>query len=201
MKRREWSRAMLAGIIAAVALACGEASVELAGEMLEDAGTELMDASARLMDAGGQAMRDAGRTVRDAGKNDAMAQDPDTCGTCTVDGPLAIADPVRTILASEDPDRLVAERLIAPWANTNAAGTDVIEGPVVVVNLIGPSDINFWVGDPGCAFERVGVFGLSEGEINARVIVPAGDVLCAKADNNSYGDRNFYWSGFRPYAN
>lgn len=68
----------MAGFVAAIALACGEAAKDAAGDMMRDAGDAIADAGESMRDAGmsmladaatgtGHALRDAGTAVMDAG--------------------------------------------------------------------------------------------------------------------------------------
>ena len=90
-------RTMVAGLLAAAALACGEPARDVLGEMMRDAGSAMegMGRAGRgtgvgmLADAG-RALQDAGGALADAGESDAAVAQPSPAaeptiieGTCT----------------------------------------------------------------------------------------------------------------------
>lgn len=208
MDRSNWKQTIMAGLVAAVALACGDAGMQMAGEMMEDAGKDLMDMSAQMLDAGGRAMSDAGRTMRDAGGDAAQAQDSESCGSCTVDGPIEVAGPVgvaglvRTISASEDLSRMESD-----LTRVVSMESEVVAGPFVATGLVGAffnRTIRLRVADAGCPTDPAGKFFWVDGDQrdlqNVAIPIPNGKVLCA--ETTEFGaTAELLWTGFRPYTN
>jgi len=118
------------------------------------------------------------------GPSNTMAQ---TCGSCTVDGPVQIAGPTKVITAETDIAQMVT--------GSASAGTESMAvGPVVITDIYGFQP-TVQIG-PGTACPVAGPIALDSNEYSirgARIVVPAGSVGCVKAATD------YWWSGYKPY--
>lgn len=203
---------VLAAIVASVVIACGDKVMKPAAHMLVDAGHMLVDAGSGLLDAGADGMVGSDATIDtpDAIVADAHAQQ--SCGSCTVSGPIELQGPLKVITADTDASRLKSGVLAdaANWVQLTSGPfvlTDVTPEPVIITgsvsrhvetkvadagdctsggNLLLEAYTGDWIHANATAASAV------EGHVSgARYLVPAGKVLCGRGLGT--------WSGFAPY--
>lgn len=125
---------------------------------------------------------------------DAMAQDAGTCGTCSVTGPVTVAEPLAVRTADTDAMQLRRGYALAPTAQV----VHVASGPVVVTDAtVGTGGVLTVAPTGDCsAAGRAGLPMASETHA-ARVLVGAGEALCLAAGTFP---TSVNWSGFVPYS-
>jgi hypothetical protein len=217
--KRIWD-VVLAALVATVVIACGDAVMRPAAHLMVDAGHMLMDAGVDMLDGGSDAATDTDgkdgaikMSDKDAQVDgmvaDAQAQ---SCGNCTVAGPIEVQGPLKVVTADTDATRLKSGLLSddAEWHQL-AVGpfvlTDLMPEPVYVgsslsryfdTTIAAPGACSGggtrlleaftggWVSNNATASSHV------DGHVSgARYLVPSGKVLCGRGTGT--------WSGFAPY--
>jgi hypothetical protein len=118
-----------------------------------------------------------------------MAQ---SCGSCTVDGPVQIAGPTKVITADTDSAQLMSGSTTIP-ANGNAL---VVKGPFVLTDLYGWG-VSMGPGSSCPLAAPVAITGYNNFLTGARIFIPAGSIVCG--NNGTNGSVSVLWSGFQPY--
>ncbi len=134
-----------------------------------------------LLTCGGDIRREAGEMLRDAGdflqSMDATAQ----------------GGPVATHVITADTDLSRLESGIATALTT----TQLVAGPIVVTDLVGYPQTQFWIAAVGACSTATTSFATGEHSpvTGVRIPVRTGQALCARSDSQAA----LLWTGFRPY--
>jgi hypothetical protein len=122
-----------------------------------------------------------------SGPSNTMAQ---SCGSCTVSGPIQIAGPTKVITADTDSAQLSS--------GTAPANGLIATGPFVLTDLSPNLDpgqsVSAQIGaGTSCPLTGTPIqfLGYQGAVVGARIFVPAGSVACAPSGAS--------WAGFKPY--